>query len=860
MDPRGNPSSIPDEVFLALARHAAVPSAAVLAEYQAMQRDRAQRGKAIGLFQLLCDNGALTIEQEKEFRTLASAAASLASRPPQERSADAPLINSLLDEKELAAQLADEERECPRCAERIKVKAKACRFCGHELMKSSGNHAPLGRRLGARSSGRLRAQPGTRDPEAGAPSLKRRLGPAKLTALLIAGFTVVAVVGALVFVQQRPTGAASDASSPDNSVPVEPPRPLPRVRDDETSAEKARRAALTREHEREEADRVEGLDKALKAARAEEAAGETERALAELLNAEAYGATATQLEGARGRLNARLADEHCVRDGIAEVEELLAAEEFEKALSTLETLRPVAARLGRERSTTDLASKVTTARKERDALAQADVALVQALEAIEKGDFDPAQAFIDRARGLAPSTARLDRVARRLEKCKAAPKGLVFVVIDQTAVTGVYARRKPVSNAEYKAWLDGLPVGKRRSAPWVTGDVPAGQEDSPVVRIRPADAEAFAASRSERLPNATERSAIRAVLGAPAHEGDTDKTGFMLNGFRTVQGPETGGGEAPPPDKVGSETTPADESTLNWDDVNDQVEALRRDSRLTDLQQKKALEKLYAQFQGKTCRVLGTLADVHANYDDSVLLVMTTRGGRTFSVTGSKEDAKRFESLLKGSRVSAVGPLAFSQGWLTFKWAKVVIPSDSEPAGANDPAGGDAGRSPKADVANAARARAQNALVARVRGWLLARKTLKCVSCSGSQVLKCAPCRGTGEITVVTFGGEAGGGSARCQTCGGIGKRRCSTCKDGLSPLEVERVRTQYGYCGSLLVEVVDKTVVAELSDDLKTARVRVEVRYGTGSRKTESSVWELDAAGRWRTSGPREDQFGQPR
>src|SRR5258708_29252 len=48
---------------------------------------------------------------------------------------DQPVSRGLEEAPALAAQYGAEERDCPRCAERVKIKARACRFCGHELVR-----------------------------------------------------------------------------------------------------------------------------------------------------------------------------------------------------------------------------------------------------------------------------------------------------------------------------------------------------------------------------------------------------------------------------------------------------------------------------------------------------------------------------------------------------------------------------------------------------------------------------------------------------------------------------------------------------------------------------------------------------
>ncbi|HZU98900.1 MAG TPA: hypothetical protein VFF73_19490, partial [Planctomycetota bacterium] len=245
---------ISDERFLELAGVADYPSAEVLDFYKAMQRERAARGKPTGLFELLCENGALTLEEESGFLTIAGtslldrAARAVAPSAPSASvpqasdhpgTASLPQVIGSLDAIRSGAQLSavqsagveqtdpssdngsgasfalfantlassrtsdpleapapviipgpplpldntlassrspesverlvtyantpppiassahgpgrsvapptppNEDIDCPRCAERIKARAKVCRYCGADLVAEEQKSAPI---------------------------------------------------------------------------------------------------------------------------------------------------------------------------------------------------------------------------------------------------------------------------------------------------------------------------------------------------------------------------------------------------------------------------------------------------------------------------------------------------------------------------------------------------------------------------------------------------------------------------------------------------------------------------------------------------------------------------------------------
>jgi hypothetical protein len=208
--PLGSIQAPEDSRFLALAAKLGFPSEKEVARFRRLQGERAQAGKQWTLFVLICAHGGLTPEQERIFEELlagkpegiaeatsgalcppapstppgpakadpfgANPVAAAKGRSPEtapqrgtlsSTPKDDPLKNSLLGGEldELADRFGTgprvvidtpnvsipsaEEMDCPRCAERIKAKAKVCRFCGHELAPMPGPvPAPVPAKLG----------------------------------------------------------------------------------------------------------------------------------------------------------------------------------------------------------------------------------------------------------------------------------------------------------------------------------------------------------------------------------------------------------------------------------------------------------------------------------------------------------------------------------------------------------------------------------------------------------------------------------------------------------------------------------------------------------------------------------------
>ena len=281
---------------------------------------------------------------------------------------------------------ATDEIDCPRCAERIKAKAKMCRFCNLELAPPTGQvprtspspKASSGRLKGVRSSSSARLRSQRAVPEAPTPHASR--------------VPVIGVVFAIVCL----SAGAFGAFLRHQGSPEQPPERTAesneggRRSDEESSrgnrppvvveSQDARAPEPTiRKPVRQDATGVTGprqraLETALRAAADAEAAGDTERALAELANARRLGADASQLEPARARLTARLKDEQVLREGVDEVGKLLANDDYANAMAVARSLEPAAARIGQSSMVSDLEAKAEAAQREHEALGRADEA------------------------------------------------------------------------------------------------------------------------------------------------------------------------------------------------------------------------------------------------------------------------------------------------------------------------------------------------------------------------------------------------------------------------------------------------------------------------------------------------------
>jgi serine/threonine protein kinase len=280
------------------------------------------------------------------------------------------------------------------------------------------------------------------------------------------------------------------------------------------------------------AERLVALDRA----KAAEAEGKTQDAIDALDIAVAKGVPPGQVSEARARLVARLADEQETRDATAEAAAATARGEFDAARDRLEAARAAFSRLGRDEVLASRLKEVREARTRRSDAARLAKLLQDAKELIESGSLEAAQAALDSARAIDPNGATAASLQKRLARVKATPRGAVCIELGSDK--GLYVGKEPVSNRAYKEWLSSLPIGKRRTAPWLTGDFAPEDAEKPVKNVKPEDARAFAEARGERLPVASEREAIsRELKGFTRGENVPDGRGLYSSGFRTVSDP-----------------------------------------------------------------------------------------------------------------------------------------------------------------------------------------------------------------------------------------------------------------------------------------------------------------------------------
>jgi hypothetical protein len=171
-------------------------------------------------------------------------------------------------------------------------------------------------------------------------------------------------------------------------------------------------------------------------------------------------------------------------------------------------------------------------------------------------------------------------------------------------------------------------------------------------------------------------------------------------------------------------------------------------------------------------------------------------------------------------------------------------------------AGGEEKETPKEDPEPAKKAAApadaktvaavEKALLPRVKTWLQGRENLRCLRCRGKQILPCPTCKGTGKVSVVTFGYGGGESTKACDRCGAQGKLRC--CDDGLNKTKKRELQDKFGEVGDPIVDFVDKSlaVSVEPDSDGKKALVQHTVKLWGGESVTETSTWEADATGKW--------------
>jgi hypothetical protein len=285
-----------------------------------------------------------------------------------------------------------------------------------------------------------------------------------------------------------------------------------------------------------EAERTARRTAALGTAASLEKDGKFAAALEQLAVAEANGATPAQINEPRARL--RIAGEQAaVEKALGEASGLAANGDYAKAAETLKSVSTEASKLGRGQEVNDLLAKLDANRAAKERLAVGEDLLQQARAAAWGSDPRKARQLVTDASRLLPgSPVAVALIESRISIVENTPRDMALVDLDLAANAWIYARTAPVTNAEYRAWIETLPLGKRR-VPWVTGEIPAGQEALPVKGVRHEDARSFAEAHHLRLPTSREREIIRTALGAPEKEGELDARSQKLSeGFRLVSG------------------------------------------------------------------------------------------------------------------------------------------------------------------------------------------------------------------------------------------------------------------------------------------------------------------------------------
>jgi hypothetical protein len=356
----------------------------------------------------------------------------------------------------------------------------------------------------------------------------------------------------------------------------------------------------------------------LTAAAKAEREGRLEDALDALASAESCGAPPERVSTARMRVRSQLDDVNAVREGMAKAEQLEREEKFDEALSALSEIAPVAERRGRLAALQEAKARVESNRRKRDTFKLVQPVLAEAKKCLEDGNVEAAREMIARARELAPGEPAVLRLDRRVTKVVAAPAGMVYVEVDAAAEAGVYVRRRPVTNSEFRAWLAKLPADERPTGAWSSG-----KTDEPAKGMSLKVARAFAEACEARLPLEAEREAITAALRDATGVGRVDEHGVFADGFQLVmdgpvspqfvQAPSSGPparGERPAP--THSDTNSAwkyDEKEVNQAFTTRDKTALRR---LIDRWRKAPTD---SDFFGKLSADLGQFA-----MDDAGLL------------------------------------------------------------------------------------------------------------------------------------------------------------------------------------------------------------------------------------------------
>ena len=312
------------------------------------------------------------------------------------------------------------------------------------------------------------------------------------------------------------------------AAPVQPaaqptPQPIaPAKKDEPQTPARPRGLAMT--------DSMRLRDAALEDISRFEKAGRFQEALDALDEAEQNGADKKQFEPFRVRFRALAAEAKKLDDAFAAADHALSNGEHDAALRALEAVLEVAKKLDRSSDLDDRRRTVTNAKDRSAKLQQGTKTLARAQELLDSGDIVSARAELEKARLLVPGSQDLVRLETRIHDLERLPAGCVYVVID--ADRALYVCKSPVTNAEFKKWVDAS--GRTGAAPWKDA-FPAAEADQPVKGVFLDAAKTFAASRGERLPVEDEWPAIKKALKLA--EESKCQAGVFAKGFYNVKAP-----------------------------------------------------------------------------------------------------------------------------------------------------------------------------------------------------------------------------------------------------------------------------------------------------------------------------------
>ncbi len=261
-----------------------------------------------------------------------------------------------------------------------------------------------------------------------------------------------------------------------------------------------------------------------------EKAGRFQEALDALDEAEHNGADKKALEPARVRLRALAAEGKKLDDAFAVADQAFSTGDHDGALRELRVVEDLAKKLDRSSDLDDKRRRVVNAKERSARLQQGSKTLAKAQELLDSNDLVGARAEIEKAKTLVPDSAELVRIETRVRDLERLPAGFVYVAVE--ADRGLYVRKVPVTNAEFKKWVD--ETGRSGAAPWKNG-FSAAEADQAVKGVFLDAAKTFAAWRGERLPVDDEWPAIKKAL--KLGEETKCQAGVFGKGFFTVKAP-----------------------------------------------------------------------------------------------------------------------------------------------------------------------------------------------------------------------------------------------------------------------------------------------------------------------------------